>query len=124
MHPDKPRNEIIRRLKFDPQQVEKYDKTILHHREDIRKITADIFETKSKLYTLLIRQSDTGKIRGLIVQLGNQQMELEQIHFNHFLEIKQLCHEDQLSEFERLTKDLIEIFRFTKQPSHRDTKRH
>jgi hypothetical protein len=113
-HPSKgkgPRNEIIRRLKFDEQQVQAYDELITNHRETIRKHDEKITVLKQDLYSLLSNSGNrTMQKDSLISEIGRSIMQIEYSHFNHFQDIRDLCSSDQLPSFDKLTRDLHQIF--------------
>ena len=51
-------------------------------------------------------------------KLGQLQIDIEKINYNHFLEISKICKENQVSYFDDLLKDLAELFQnLNKNPS-------
>ncbi len=115
-HPDKPRNEIIKRLRFDEKQIADYELTITKHRENTHNLGGQIQDLKQELYSQLNKNQQDSSINNIILQISQKQSELEFVHYNHFLEIKSICRQDQIDEYEQLTKDLSDIFRFNKRP--------
>jgi protein CpxP len=109
-----PRNIIIKKLSFSEDQVTQYDKLIAQHRKKIRTAEESIRKTKQQLYITL--KSDTAAVANVqyLAELGKLQMEIEQIHYAHFLAIKKLCETNQLPAFNSLTEELSE--HFTHQP--------
>jgi Spy/CpxP family protein refolding chaperone len=109
-----PRNIIIKKLSFSEDQVAQYDKLIEQHRKEIRTTEESIRKTKQQLYITL--KSDTAAVANVqyLDELGKLQMEIEQIHYAHFLDIKKLCKTNQLPAFNSLTEELSE--HFTHQP--------
>ena len=55
----------------------------------------------------------------LITLLNSYQNQVEETHFKHFEDIKKLCHQDQLEDFNELTEDLSRIFAPNKPPRPR-----
>lgn len=109
--PDRPRNIIIERLQFDEQQIREYDELIKEHRIQIREKDRQMIQLKNSLYGLLYSSENIElKTDSLIKELGKTQQQIEQIHFNHFMDIKRLCKPEQLPEFDRLAKDISGIF--------------
>ena len=121
-HPDKPKNEIIKRLRFDKKQIAEYELTITKHRMNTHKLGEQIQELKQELYSHLNKNQKDSATDNLVLQISQKQGELEFIHYNHFLEIKSICRQGQLDEFEQLTKDLSDIFRFNKR--HHPPRKH
>lgn len=115
-----PADIIIERLHFDQQQVQAYDKLIHQHRSAIRRLDAEIRETKNALYNTLTNDSLQAK-DSLQVKLGALQKEIETVHYDHFLDIKKLCKPSQAGYFIELTHDLAGYFSPGKnRPPHRD----
>ncbi len=108
--PNKPRNIIIERLGFNQNQIVEYDKLIQVHRSKIREKDSTIKQLKNQLYLLLVSE-DEDKKDSLIHEIANEQREIERIHFNHFMDIKNLCNPEQLIKFQELSKELSKILK-------------
>lgn len=118
-HPDKPRNMVIRKLDFDRQQEVAYDLLIKEHRTRIHGKDRRLMTLKNELYGYLSADTvNMAKADSLVKTMGNVQAEIEQIHFNHFLDIKKLCRPDQLARFDELAGEISDIF-FSHPPPHR-----
>ena len=106
-----PREIIIEKLHFDENQIEKYDNVIKIHQKNIRSIDDSIRNTRNELYQLLNSETiDSHKRDSLYLKFSSFQKQIEDTHFNHFLEIKSLCKKEQLSDFKNLTEELSKIF--------------
>jgi hypothetical protein len=46
----------------------------------------------------------------LILEINKVQMNIENIHYNHFLDIKGLCRPEQQQAFNALTADIAKLF--------------
>jgi len=115
-NPDKPKNIIIERLDFDDHQITAYSMLVDEHRKVIRSKNSEILQSKKALY-LLLTQTDQEKIcDSLTSTIAKLQKEIETIHFEHFLDIKNLCNQNQLEKYELLVGDLVEIFNRNKHP--------
>ncbi len=104
-----PKNIIIERLHFDATQVVAYENLIIQHQETIQSKEDQLRTAKEKLYTLLAVDNQTEKVV-LIDKINSIQKEIEEIHFNHFLDIKKLCKENQLKDYTELTNELARLF--------------
>lgn len=114
-----PREIVIEKLHFNENQIEAYDKTIKIHQEDIRNLDDSIRSTKNELYQLLNSDTiDSVQKDSLFLKLANYQKQIENTHFNHFLEIKKLCKKVQLSDYENLTEELSKLFSHPRRPKH------
>lgn len=113
---DRPKREVIKRLEFDKNQVAAYDALIADHRKKINEKNDMILNLKESLY-LHLSQDSTDTVRDSIASvIGLLQKDIETIHFNHFREIKALCHPEQMAKYDSLVKDLGMIFNKHKQP--------
>lgn len=107
----KPREIIIEKLKFDEIQIKQYDKTIFVHQNNIKILDDSIRITKNKLYQLLKNDKiNVSKKNELINKINSFQTKIENVHFNHFIEIKKLCKKDQLNDFNKLSDELSKLF--------------
>lgn len=115
-HPDKPKNEIIKRLRFDEKQIADYELTISEHRKNMHNVGIQIQDLKQELHSHLNKDKQDSATHKIIYLISEKQRELELAHYNHFLKIKSICKEDQLDDYVQLTKDLTAIFKFNKRP--------
>lgn len=107
--PDRPKKVIIKRLQFDEEQVKKYQVLIDGHRRDVSNLERQIRTTKNKLYLTLTDDSHAGKdsLENHLVMLNKK---MEEVHYNHFADIRALCQPQQLQFFKELTQELAFFF--------------
>jgi len=107
----KPREIIIEKLGFDSNQIIEYDKIIKVHQKTIRNLNDSVRKSKNELYHLLTKDNiDLKNKENLTLKITIFQNKIERTHFNHFLEIKHLCHKDQLEKFNSLSNELSKLF--------------
>ena len=105
-----PRKIIIERLHFDQSQLTQYDRLISDHRRNIAEQEHHEIDLKTRYYVLL-NQSNTSKIADSLVQeIGKVSMNKEKINFNHFQDIKKICHPNQVQDFNNLINDFEKLF--------------
>ena len=115
-----PREIIIERLHFDDKQQKEYAELIKWHRGEIKNLDSNIRQTKNELYSQLNQTEVNLKTKDrLITLLNSYQKQVEETHFKHFEDIKKLCNQDQLEDFNELTEDLSRIFAPNKPPRPR-----
>jgi protein CpxP len=115
-----PREIIIEKLHFDDKQQKEYAELIKWHRGEIKKLDSNIRQTKNELYSQLNQTEVNLKTKdSLITLLNSYQNQVEETHFKHFEDIKKLCHQDQLEDFNELTEDFSRIFAPNKPPRPR-----
>ncbi len=107
--PDRPRKIIIERLRFNSDQTSEYENLIVGHRAGVSQKEAEIAEVKQQLYAQL-KGEDLSKKDSLINQIGKLYQAIEQLHFNHFKDIKSLCKGDQIADFDLFTDELAQLF--------------
>jgi periplasmic protein CpxP/Spy len=105
-HRDGPRNEIIERLHFTPQQVRQYDILIADHQSDIRAVERRMMALKNKLYARL----DQPINENTVIELSRVHQEIEHIHYAHFQALKKLCKPNQQGYFKALNRDIARLF--------------
>lgn len=107
----KPREIIIEKLHFDANQQKEYDKLIKWHQGEIRRLDDAIRKAKNDLYSGLSEDIINEQSKdSLITLLNSYQKQIETTHFKHFEDIKKICHNEQLEDFNELTEELSRIF--------------
>lgn len=107
----RPKDKVIHQLNFDNEQIVAYELLIKEHTDAIRRKEQTISNSKEALYRLLVSdQRDTTQKEQLLNAIANNKKDIEKIHFNHFLDIKSLCKNDQLPKYENLVFQLGRIF--------------
>lgn len=115
-----PQKVIIEKLGLDDNQVKEYEALITEHQEATISLSEEIKVNKTALYQG-IANNNKSFIDSIIDLLGVNFKEMEQTHFNHFLEIKNLCKEEQKENFFKLSKELPRIFSpHKRRPRRRD----
>ncbi len=111
-----PKKIIIEKLHFDESQTKAYEVLIDAHRKDIQRSETQMMALKNQLYGSLQTGKNTDASDSLILEIGRVQMEMEDINFNHFNEIKQLCKPDQLIYFDELCGEIASLFNHKPHP--------
>lgn len=114
-----PKNIIIKKLHFDKKQQAEYEKIIEKHSMKVEAIDNHIKQLKNDLYAELSKPINEQNGDIIIELISNDQKEIEKLHYNHFLEIKKICHPNQLKDFDDLTKELSRIFSPKPKPRER-----
>lgn len=104
-----PKNVIIKKLHFNDTQISAYETLIRTHRTKIESKDVELKKAKNELYPLL-NKNDSNKIDSLIYNINNIQKDIEKLHISHFLDIKNLCEENQLNYYNELTHELARLF--------------
>lgn len=117
--PENPKDIIVSRLNLDAEQQIQFEKSMHEHQAKIEKLDDSIRSIRTQLYHLLPnRTPDLARKKELIAQYMGIQAQVEETHWQHFIEIKQLCHPNQLADFARLTNDISQLFSKRGHPPH------
>jgi periplasmic protein CpxP/Spy len=100
---------IIDRLHFDNDQVAQYEKLVQAHQRSVRELDRQIRMAKNNLYASLA-EGAAANVDSLQNRLAEFQRQIEELHYNHFADIKKLCKPGQMKYFDDLTKDLAKFF--------------
>tara|TARA_B100000508_G_C11451880_1_gene274553 strand:+ start:1260 stop:1733 length:474 start_codon:yes stop_codon:yes gene_type:complete len=104
-----PKHRLIEQLDFDETQVAEFEQLIEKHREAVKELDGKIVNTKQAIFEQL--SDDQPQVQdSLYKQIGQLQIAIEKAHFQHFLSVKALCREDQLDEFDALSKTITKVF--------------
>lgn len=108
-----PKNIIIERLHFDQKQINDYENLIDQHRMNIHRNEEEMMMLKSALYETILNEN-AEKRDSLVKLIGKKQEEAEMINYDHFMDIKKLCKENQQEDFKELLHDLGRLFSYKK----------
>lgn len=100
---------IAKKLNFDTDQIARYEQIIVIHQQKIKEQEELIKVAKNELYRNLRNDDQTIK-ESTLRKIGLLQTNIEQIHYDHFIEIKNLCKEEQLAFFNELQTELGRLF--------------
>ena len=107
---DRPKKVIIEKLHFNTSQIEEYEKLIAWHRGNIQHRQHKMQSLKNQLYSTLQEKGKSNATDSLINEIGKVQIEIEQVHYKHFQDIKKLCNPEQQKSFNELCSDIAELF--------------
>lgn len=117
--PVQPKEIIIKKLRLDENQIKNYEKLIVQHQQTIMALDDTIFELKGELYLQLNNNSQSTD--SLTHEIALKQAEVEKVHFEHLLAIKNLCKPEQLPNYSELTKEFSTLF--LKLPSRKENEK-
>lgn len=104
-----PKDYIVKRLNLNEAQIKQYDVWIEAHQNKRKELNKKIIKNRQLLYQQLV--TNTPEIPNRFIdELGMIQQELEILHWKHFQDLKLLCTEDQLKEFNLLVDELAILF--------------
>lgn len=113
-----PRDILIKKLHFDNQQINDYDKLINRHRKEISEAQSELMTHKQALYKMLNYENENKDSMMNVIAIDQSQ--IEKIHYTHFEQIKKLCRKDQLKYFDEFTTEIATLFSPKPPPKHRD----
>lgn len=102
---------IIDRLHFDQVQQQSYRQLVAQHQKQTRLLNDQMAQLYRAYYGLLTTtQPDSTQTMTLSQQIADNQRAQAQLNFDHFKQIKALCHADQQADFANLVSDLARLF--------------
>lgn len=104
-----PKQIIIDKLEFSPQQAASYEELIKVHQRKVKVLDQEINTAKNALYQTLAEEAPTKK-DSLINRVATIQKEIEILHYTHFETIRELCTAEQLDNYKELTSELAHFF--------------
>lgn len=105
-----PRKMVIEMLHLDKSQVAQYDELINQHKKEIEIAQEKLMGAKNKLFNSLRSDEEGSDQDALIQEIGALQIEIEQIHYAHFQQLKAICKPDQLKAFDELCLEIARLF--------------
>ena len=108
-HGEGPKKIIIEKLHFDKNQIATYEKLITAHRAAIKANREKLATQKNELYSTLVVENNSQK-DSLLSEINKTQLAIENIHYNHFLDIKKICKPSQQAYFNDLTEEIASLF--------------
>jgi hypothetical protein len=85
----------------------RYDTLIAQHRKRLFALDAQLQAQRKTLYGTVGKGAN---IDSLLPALHQTQRDIEQVHYDHFQDIRALCKANQIPLFEQLTQDLAALF--------------
>ena len=114
-----PKETMIKKLEFDEVQTAEFHKLVEAHKDIIKKKRQNIATTKDLLYKGL--KNEEFKINdSLVKKIADGVKEIETIHYEHFMEVKEMCNESQKIKFNELADELGRVFGRKKRPRRRN----
>jgi len=109
---------LQRELDLTDEQILQYDQLRQTHAEQTRVLINDIQRLKKEMIDgIFYDEPDTMKAMEIADLIGDKETEVEQITFNHFLDLKQLCGTEQVDKLRGLVD---EFFRRNQQPGQQE----
>lgn len=107
--PPKPMEVIVDKLQFDENQQQEFAKLVHVHRKEVKSIHLSIVRLKNNMYQGLKKEIPVVN-DSLLTLVANSVKELERIHYEHFMDIKNLCDSSQRTNFNELANNLGFLF--------------
>ncbi|MFZ1705850.1 MAG: hypothetical protein WAT79_16005 [Saprospiraceae bacterium] len=105
-----PKEVIIKKLNFDGPQIKEYEKLIEWHQSNILQSEKNLLKLKNQLYSNLTKDIKENFTDSLLTEIGKLHIDMEQINYKHFSEIKLLCKPEQMTSFNALYADINRLF--------------
>jgi len=105
--PEQPRDFVIRKLGFSPDQVKKYDALISAHHATMEQLKKDAASYRQQLFSNLTANAPHTSSPDSMAQLiANNQRQIELVTYNHFAAV---CTDQQKIEFDKIIGEVTKM---------------
>ncbi|MEN8786397.1 MAG: hypothetical protein ABF264_06815 [Flavobacteriales bacterium] len=104
-----PKDLIINRLGFEEMQIADFEGIVVEHFTEVRKIQEEVREYKREINSglLLDKPVMNDSVNRL---LSHSFKKMEELHFKHLSDIKEICNPEQKKKFDKMVPELGRIF--------------
>ena len=107
---------LQKELGFDKMQTEQYLKMRQEHRSQAQQLDNEIRQLKKQMFDEVLEDSPQPLLSDSLLRLVQEkQADLEQLTFQHFLDLKKLCKPEQQNKLKLLMREV-----FRQKPGFRD----
>ena len=106
-HPRQAAGFIERELEFDAEQRRAYAELVRRHRRQTREALDRFHAARRSLFSDL--GADSVDVAAATRAIGAGQARLEEINFEHFLQVRRLCRPDQEERFDRVIDEALRM---------------
>lgn len=101
---------IINALKLDDQQQQQFDELRRHHHEMTKGLEEQDKQLHDLYFSLLKTDNpDKNKVDSIAVLIGQKRKELATATFDHFQQLRAICHDDQKKLFDATIDDIAHM---------------
>lgn len=106
---NRPKELIIERLGFEEMQISDFEGLVVEHFTEVRKVQSEIRVYKQEINSDLLLENPemNDSLNNL---LSNCFKKMEELHFKHMRDIKDICNPEQKLIFNKMVPELGEIF--------------
>ena len=107
--PEQPRDFVISKLKFSDDQVKKYDALIAAHQAAMQHLRIESTDLRRQLFNNLNNSSNTTIADSFAGLIANNQKQIEVATYNHFVQVRAICTDDQKATFDKIIGDVTRM---------------
>lgn len=99
---------LVNKLHFTQEQTKQYDQLFRQHDEQVSAIKDSIRDTKERLFELLNTANPAAdEVRRRAAKSADFQRELDEMTFEHFMQVRGICTPEQQKEFDVVIIDVV-----------------
>jgi Spy/CpxP family protein refolding chaperone len=103
-----PAKMIIEELRLNPEQIKAFEKLKDEHHSAIVDLQKKGRELRDGLFDLLKQeQTDSSEVKRRMSEIGENQVAIEKVTFDHFQKVRQLCDAEQKKRFDAMINDVL-----------------
>jgi Spy/CpxP family protein refolding chaperone len=105
-----PTDFLVHELNLHEAQLEKYTAMADQHHQSVVKIEAEIRSLRDSMISQLESESpDTAAISRLARKVGDDQVKLDQVTFDHFRQLRSILNTEQQSRFAKVIREALHM---------------
>jgi len=105
-----PAHYIIKELKLDEQQQQQFAELRNQHHHMIQKIQEEDKQLHDLYFSMLKTDNpDKSKVDSIATLIGDQRKIMAQITFDHFHQLRNICHDDQKKLFDNTINRILDM---------------
>ncbi len=111
---NKPHDLLVREVGLNDVQVSQYDDLVKIHRSETQRLRREGKELRDQLFALLSKPG--AKPDTLLARIGQNQQQIEQNTYQHFVLVRALCTEPQKEKFDHIINEVLRSMNRNKPP--------
>ncbi|CAN5186135.1 hypothetical protein BH09BAC5_BH09BAC5_26810 [soil metagenome] len=105
-----PREFLIHELKLNENQQKAYSELIEKHKAAMEILQHDMQSQREGLIDLLgSADSDSSKMNAFVKKIGEDQLQIEKLNFEHFKALRNVCNAEQQLKFDSIIKEALRM---------------
>ncbi len=120
MHPDAPKNLIIKELALSKEQVQQYEGLISEHRKALGTLRKELMKEKEHLFTLVADENtNTDTLSVEAQKTAGIYAQMDMVTVQHFKQLRAICNPSQQAQLDKMIMGIARMMNEEKPPKNR-----